>query len=138
MARLSIKKYQDMKINSAKNADPYELVQMVFKAILGKLTAATVCIEQNKIADKGQLISESITLITSLAESLDMEKGGDISQNLSALYEFCTSYLVQANSENDIAKVNEVHTIITNIKEAWDSIPKQARDEHLEQRAAVG
>jgi flagellar protein FliS len=127
-----------MKINSAKNADPYELVQMVFKAVLGKLTAAKVCIENNSVEDKGRLLSESIVLISSLNESLDMEKGGEISQNLSSLYEFCVNHLVQANAENDIGKIDEVYTIITDIKEAWDNIPKQTRDEHLEQKLAVG
>jgi len=138
MARLSIKKYQDMKINSAKNADPYELVQMVLKAILGKITAATSCIERNDIAEKGQLISDSITLISSLEESLDMEKGGDISNNLAGLYNFCVNHLLTANADNDIDKLNEVHTIILTIKEAWDQIPKTTRDEYLDRSVANG
>lgn len=138
MARLSIQKYRDMKINSAQNADPYELVQMVLKAILGKLVAAKVCIEQNNIADKGRLISECITLIGSLDESLDMEQGGEISENLSALYNFCSGHLVTANAENDTQKIDDVHSIINTIKEGWDAIPKQTRDEYLEKKAVNG
>lgn len=138
MARLSIQKYRDMKINSAQNADPYELVQMVLKAILGKLVAAKVCIEQKNIPDKGRLISECITLIGSLDESLDMEAGGEISNNLSALYNFCSGHLVSANAENDLQKIDDVHSIINTIKSAWDEIPKTTRDEYLEKKAANG
>lgn len=136
MARLSIQKYRDMKINSAENADPYELVQMVLKAILGKLAAAKACIEQTNIPEKGRLISECITLIGSLDESLDMEQGGDISRNLSDLYNFCSGHLIAANVENDTQKLDDVHQIINTIKEAWDEIPKQTRDEYLEKKVA--
>lgn len=138
MARLSIQKYRDMKINSAENADPYELVQMVLKAILGKLVAAKVCMEQKNTADKGRLISECITLIGSLDESLDMEQGGEISQNLSNLYNFCSAHLITANVENDPQKLDDVHSIISSIKEAWDQIPKTTRDEYLDKKAANG
>ena len=135
---MSIKKYHDMKVNSAKNADPYELVQMVLKAILGKITAATVCLEREDIPNKGKHISESITLISSLEASLDMEKGGEISTNLSSLYNFCTSHLLQANIDNDVSKMKEVHTIISTIKEGWDQIPKTSRDEYVNQNVANG
>ena len=138
MARLSIQKYRDMKINSAQNADPYELVQMVLSAILGKITAASACIKRNDIPEKGRLISESITLIGSLDESLDMESGGEISANLSALYNFCSTHLVTANAENDVSKLDEVHSIILTVKEAWDQIPKPTRDEYLEKKQAIG
>lgn len=136
MARLSIQKYRDMKINSAENADPYELVQMVLKAILGKLAAAKACIEQNNVPEKGRLISECITLIGSLDESLDMEQGGDISRNLSDLYNFCSGHLIASNVENDTKKIDDVYQIIGTIKEAWDEIPKQTRDEYLEKKVA--
>lgn len=138
MSRMSIQKYHDMKVNSAKNADPYELVQMVLKAILGKITAATVCIERNDIPNKGILISDSITLISSLEASLDMEKGGEISTNLSDLYNFCTNHLLQANIDNDVKKIEEVHTIISTIKEGWDQIPKSSRDEYADRNVANG
>jgi flagellar secretion chaperone FliS len=136
MARLSIQKYKDMKIDTAKNSDPFELVQLVFNAILGKLAAAKACIERESIAEKGILISEVITLIGSLESSLDMEKGGEISNNLANLYQFCSSHLVTANVENDIAKIDEVHGIILTIKEAWDQIPKETRTEFLDKDAA--
>ena len=125
-----------MKIDTAKNSDPFELVQLVFNAILGKLAAAKACIERDNIADKGLLISEVITLIGSLESSLDMEKGGEISNNLANLYQFCASHLVTANVENDIAKIDEVHGIILTIKEAWDQIPKETRAEFLDKDAA--
>jgi flagellar secretion chaperone FliS len=136
MARLSIKKYQDMKITSAKNADPYELIQMVYNAILGKITEAKAGIERNDIAYKGKLISEVIILIGSLEESLDMENGGGISENLSNLYNFCSTHMVDANAENDVSKLDEVHSIILTLKQAWDQIPKTTRDEYLERDVA--
>lgn len=127
MSRLSIQKYKSMKINSAENAEPYELIQIVLSNIIGKLTAARVFIDRKEIEQKGISISESITLIGALQDSLDMDKGGEISINLYRLYDFAQAKLVEANFENSKEKITEVMSIFSEIKSGWDAIPKDMR-----------
>ena len=127
MSRLSIQKYKSMKINSAENAEPYELIQIVLSNIIGKLTAAKAYIDRKEIEKKGISVSESITLIGALQDSLDMENGGDISINLFRLYEFTQTKLVEANFENSKDKITEVINIFAEIKSGWDAIPKEMR-----------
>ena len=54
-----------------------------------------------------------------------MEKGGEISQNLNALYDYMQLQLVQANLEKDHKKVDEVIGLIKTIKDGWDQISDQ-------------
>ena len=138
MSRVSIQKYKEMKINTAKNADPYELIKIVFVNIVGKLTAAKGFIDRNDPEKKGMLIGESITLFGALQDSLDMEQGGDISNNLFDLYEFAIYQLTQANVNNSKETIDEVLTITRSIQEAWEAIPTNVKDEYLEKQAVNG
>ncbi|ATC95520.1 flagellar export chaperone FliS [Pseudoalteromonas tunicata] len=138
MSRLSIQKYKDMKINGAANANPYELINIVFTSIIGKLTAAKAYIDRNDYEHKGIMIGESISLFGALQDSLDMEKGGDISNNLYSLYEFSQTHLVQANVNNSKEMIDEILEIVKTIKEGWNSIPLDVRNQYLEQKSAVG
>ena len=58
-----------------------------------------------------------------LEGSLDHSQGGDISENLSALYTFSSEKLFEASTNNDIELLNEIALIIIPIKSGWDSIP---------------
>jgi flagellar protein FliS len=58
-----------------------------------------------------------------LEGSLDHENGGEISANLSSLYNFCSEKLFEANTNNDIDLLNEIALIIIPIKSGWDAIP---------------
>ena len=61
-----------------------------------------------KIAEKGQHISWAISIIGGLRDSLDMEKGGEISINLDSLYEYCCATLLEANLKNIINQIDQI------------------------------
>jgi flagellar protein FliS len=86
-----------------------------------------------KIQLKGENIGLAISIIDVLRASLDMQAGGDISQNLESLYDYMTRRLTEANVTNDIAMLDEVANLLLPIKQAWDAIPQDARDAHQQQ-----
>ncbi|WDE13230.1 flagellar export chaperone FliS [Thalassomonas haliotis] len=128
MAHISVKKYQQTTVSAAKEANPYQLVAMLFQKLLGNIASAKGAIQQKDHAKKGDLLSKAITIIGVLQGSLDFENGGDISQNLSDLYIFCSDKLVEANTNNDEALLDEIIQILLPIKAGWDSIPKDEQD----------
>lgn len=111
------------------NADPHRLIQMLIDGAIEKINRAKFFMNNNKIADKGQHISWAISIIGGLRGSLDMERGGDISHNLNALYEYCCTELVAANIADSIDKLDDVLAVMQRIKEAWDGI----REETIQQ-----
>lgn len=112
--------------SGVEDADPHMLIQMLIDGAIEKINRAKYFMGQNKIAQKGEHISWAISIINGLQASLDFEKGGEISINLNELYEFSTVNLMTANAENNPDKLDEVLTVMTNIREAWIGIREQA------------
>ncbi|MBU2969015.1 flagellar export chaperone FliS [Pseudoalteromonas sp. C2R02] len=136
MAHLSINKYRQVSVNNVQDMTPYEQVNLIFVNIIGKLAAAKGSIERKEIEKKGNNISVCISLIGALQDALNMDDGGEISANLASLYEYCQYKLVNANVNNDIEGLIEVSTIIKNIKEGWEAIPQDIRQNDQAQAAA--
>jgi len=123
MTHISLKKYKQTTVSAAKEASPYRLVAMLFQELLGNIASAKGAIEQKDIAKKGTLISKAITIISVLESSIDFKQGGEISNNLAALYNYCSEKLLEANVNNDAKLLDEVISILLPIKSGWDAIP---------------
>jgi len=106
-------------------ASPHRIVQMLMDGALSKIATAKGCIERADTAGKVRQISWGINIINGLRSSLDPKKGGDISANLDALYEYMGNKLHEANLNNDIQCLDEVSLLLTEIKAGWDNIPSE-------------
>lgn len=104
-------------------ATPHRLVQMLMDGALEKIVVAKTRMLQGQIAEKGEMISWAISIIEGLRASLDKEAGGEISRNLNDLYEYMNDRLLLANIRNDPAMLDEVATLLRQIKSGWDAIP---------------
>jgi len=113
-------------------ADPHRLIQMLMEGALDKIAIAKGCLERNDIAGKGSHISWAISIIDGLRMSLDKTAGSDIAQNLDDLYDYMGRRLLQANIKSDPAMLDEVASLIREIKSAWDAIPDDIRKAHAE------
>ena len=49
--------------------------------------------------------------------------------NLDSLYEYCVHTLIEANAENDMEKFDAVLKVMQQVKEGWDGIREQAKQE---------
>ncbi len=123
MTHASLKKYQQTNKSSAQEASPYQLVAMLFQKLLGNIATAKGAILQNDFAKKGAELSNAIAIIGVLEGSLDFTQGGEVSNNLASLYQFCSEQLLIASSTNDIDKLEEIIQVLLPIKAGWDSIP---------------
>ena len=109
------------------DADPYQLVLMLLDGALGKFAVAKGLIARNETAKKGEAIGQAISIVNGLRSSLDMSAGGEIAANLDSLYEYIERRLLEANLNNDVAILDEVSSLLREIKTAWESIPPELR-----------
>ncbi|HEY0748434.1 MAG TPA: flagellar export chaperone FliS, partial [Steroidobacteraceae bacterium] len=65
---------------------------------------------------------KAIRLIDQLNNTLDMERGQSIAQNLRALYIYMLARLTLANAANDAQILVEVGGLIQTVKTGWDQI----------------
>lgn len=106
--------------------NPHELILMLYQGALDNLVKAKGCMQRKDFAAKGEAIGRAMTIIGGLQSFLDMEKGGEVAQNLDALYDYASRRLFEATSENDIAIIDEVVGLIKEVQEGWLAISKEA------------
>ena len=110
-------------------ASPARLVQIMFEQILEHLATAQGCMARisnnlplNDVITKGKALGKAIRLIDQLNNTLDMERGQKIAENLRALYVYMLARLTLANVTNDSQVVAEVASLILKVKTGWDQI----------------
>jgi len=112
--------------NNISDASPHRLVQMLMEGALDRISTAKGHMQRDRFAEKGRFISSAISIVDGLRSSLDFEKGGDIAQNLDALYDYMNRRLLEANVNNNAEYLDEVHGLMTEIKMGWDAISGEA------------
>lgn len=115
---------QDIAVESA---NPHQLVLLLFQGAERAIALARVHMEAGNLAEKGTSISKAIDIINlGLKASLDIEAGGEIAQNLAALYDYMVRRLINANIKNQVATLDEVAGLLGEISSAWAEIGKPA------------
>jgi len=102
-----------------------ELLVMLYEAAIKFLKRAKIEIENKDYAKKGIYISKAMAIIHELTESLNKEKGGNITPTLLSLYQFCTTQLIQANIRLDTKRIDDVIRILDGIRSAYAQIVNQ-------------
>ncbi|MGH8761858.1 MAG: flagellar export chaperone FliS [Nitrosospira sp.] len=104
-------------------ANPHKLILMLFEGARIALSSALIHMKNGEITAKGQAISKAITIITSgLQASLDVKAGGELAQQLSALYEYMSRRLLLANLHDKPEYIEEVARLLGELSEAWEAI----------------
>jgi flagellar protein FliS len=108
-------------------ADPHRLIQMLMEGALTRMSQAKGMIETKNHEGKAKLLGRVMDIISTLQSSLDHDQGGDISANLDRLYDYMNRRLLEASSANDTSMIDEVMSLLLEVKSGWDGI----RDEYL-------
>jgi len=116
--------------SSAMSASPHQLITMLFDGAKTAIAMARHHMANKEIAAKGKAISKAINIIDNgLKASLDAQAGGqagaELVGNLSALYDYISQRLMQANLRNDPALLDEADRLLENIGSAWREIDPQ-------------
>jgi flagellar protein FliS len=123
-ASLAMNQYKQVHVHSSvMDATPHRLVQMLMEGVLERIAQAKGNIVRKEIAQKGENISKAITIVGGLQGSLNTEVGGELSENLSNLYDYMSRRLVMANIQSDEVILDEVADLMREVKAGWDAIP---------------
>ena len=123
----ALKAYNQVGVQSEVTlANPHRLVQMLLDGAVDRIAIAKGHMARGEIAEKGGNISKAMAIVDGLRMSLDMQAGGGIAQNLDDLYEYMARRLLQANVDDNPAFLDEVTTLLGEIRNAWDAIAEAA------------
>ncbi|NUU96034.1 flagellar biosynthesis protein FliS [Marinitoga sp. 1135] len=111
-----------------KTASPAKLVELLYVNAIERLNRAIKYIRDKKLPEAHNQIVRVEDIVMELNLSLDMEKGGEISKNLRALYSYMYRRLLEANLKKDTEILEEVKGLLNTLLEAWREAMKQAGD----------
>lgn len=124
----ALRTYRNVGAQSAlADSTPHQLILMLIDGAIEKTASAAGQMLHGDTAEKGRLISGSISIIDSLRASLDRKLGGQLAENLDQLYDYMLRRLLQANVNNDPEALGEVLALLKQVREAWAAIPQEYR-----------
>jgi flagellar protein FliS len=122
----ALRNYQKMHVEQeVADASPYQLIQLMLDRLLAKIAVARGHVERGDAGAKGPEISRAIALVDGLRVSLDADRGGEIAANLAGLYDYISRRLLHAQLHDDPSALNEVASLVREIKSAWEAIADQ-------------
>ena len=108
-------------------SDPHRLIVMLLDGALERIVTARGCMQRNETSEKARLINRAVSIIGELRNSLDLRKGGQIAANLAELYDYMCRRLLLATTENKPEMLDEVSTLLHEIRSAWLAIAPEGR-----------
>jgi flagellar protein FliS len=102
-----------------------EILLMLYEGALISLRIARRGIREKNPKLKGEKISKVLAILTELDCALDRENGGDLSENMSALYGYMMNRLTTANIKNDMNPLKEVEQLLGELYQGFKQIAGQ-------------
>lgn len=109
-------------------ANPHQLVALLMQGAIDNLAAAKGYMDRSDFDRKAKTLSKVIAIVTELKSSLDMDNGGEISENLSNLYDYMFKLILAGSMENNPDRLTEASDLMQSLLDSWNTIPDSFRD----------
>lgn len=111
---------QAYRANQVMTADPGTILLLLYQGAIDFLCRAQEAMERKDMAEKGLYINKTLAIISEFLTSLNLEVGGEVAQNLEALYLFMISHITTANVKNDPQCLTETIQLLSTLKAGWE------------------
>ena len=110
-------------------ASPHRVTQMLLEGLIERLNQAKGHIETRDPAKKAEFIGKAMGILNGLQGAVDPSYDPELGNRIIGLYDYMKDRLNDANINDDIGAIDEIIRLITPIKEAWDNIPDDIKEE---------
>lgn len=108
------------------SASPHQLVALLYQGFLDAVAQARGAMQGGEVERKNRSVKRALAILDEgLRSCLDLNAGGQLAQDLHALYGYVELRLTQANLRNDEALLDECQRLIQPLRDAWNQIGDQ-------------
>lgn len=126
-------KYMSTQVTTA---SPEQILIQLYGGAIRFVRQAQEALAAGERVRKLEGISRAMAIISELSNTLDHEIGGEIAENLDALYHFMIRELTQSNRDNDAKKLKVVEELLVDLRETWIEAIEIARNEKQQTNTA--
>lgn len=112
--------HQAYKQNSINTASPGELTLLLYNGCLKFIKLARKAMEEGNIEQRNENLIKSQNIVQELMVTLN--KDVQLSHNLMQMYDYILRRLIEANTKNDVAILDEVEGFVTEFRDAWKEV----------------
>jgi flagellar protein FliS len=105
--------------NQVGTASPEQILLMLYDGAIRFTRRAIAGIEEEKPELKLSGVAKAMAIIAEFSNSLNHDIGGQIAEDLDALYNFMMRELTAANLKNDIEKLRNVEKLLMDLRQTW-------------------
>lgn len=111
---------------AVETASPARLIVMLYDGAIRFINEANYAMRQRDYETQNYKLQRAQKILAELISSLDFEKGGEIAENLFRLYTYMYNQLVEANIQDAPERLEHVVVLLSELREAWDTIASEA------------
>ncbi|WP_394234723.1 flagellar export chaperone FliS [Niallia oryzisoli] len=127
--------YQSYKQNSVTTASPGELTLMLYNGCIKFIRFAKKAMAENKIEEKNTNLIKAQKIIQELMVTLNMDI--PVSKNMMSLYDYLHRRLIEANTKNDPAILDEVEGFVSEFRDTWKEVIQLNRQKQFSQGGQI-
>jgi flagellar secretion chaperone FliS len=113
---------QSYRENAVLSASPAHLVVMLYDGARRYLRQAAEAMRDGEVERAHDTLRRAETIIAHLDGVLDDAQGGELAQQLHAIYRFCLAHLNRARLGQDAEQVGRVSEMLGELRESWAQI----------------
>jgi len=104
------------------SSTPLERVVMLYDAAIRALDGARTSMTQHDLLARRAAISRLIGIVTELQNTLDLERGGKIAEDLDRLYDYVLARILDAQTTQKPQGLDEARRVLEPLRDAWQAI----------------
>ncbi len=129
--------YNEYNRNAISTSSQGKLILMMYDGAIKFVNLALKSLEDKNVSDRSTYIRKTHDIINELSCSLNIEKGGEVAEQLEKLYQFMLRQLTLANIKGDQKALESVLQVLRTLHEGWDQIINEKKAEEVPSMAPV-
>ena len=121
--------YKSYQQNSVNTASPGELTLMLYNGCIKFIKLAKKAITDKNVEEKNTNLIKAQNIIHEFMVTLNMDV--KVSSELMVMYDYINRRLVEANVNSDLAILEEVEGLVTELRDTWKQVIQMNRKQQF-------